>query len=59
MRAYRDTALARRFDRFAHRVRIARMKTTRDVCRGDELEHFLILARAFAEIGVKIDNKIH
>ena len=36
----------------AHGVRVARMKTGRDVRRRDELEEFIIMARAFAQIGV-------
>jgi hypothetical protein len=56
MRANGDFAVARRFNRPAHRVRVARMKATCNVCRCDKLKDLVIVPRAFAEIGVKIDS---
>jgi len=39
-----------------HRIRIADMKARCNIRRADELEQLLIVARAFAKIGVEIDN---
>ena len=46
-------------DRRVHRIGIAGVKTSRDAGRADELEQLVVVARAFAKIGVKIDNQIH
>jgi hypothetical protein len=59
MRANGDFAIARCFNRPAHRFRIARMKAAGDVCRGDKHKEFVVVPSAFAEIGVKIDNQAH
>jgi hypothetical protein len=35
------------------------MKAAGDVCRCNKREDFVIVTRAFAEIGVKIDSQLH
>ena len=59
MRANSDSVLLRREKRFAHHRRISRVQTAGDVGRADEREQLLVVARAFAEIGVEIDAQLH
>ena len=59
MRANGDFAVARRFNRPAHRFRVARMKAAGDVCRCDKGKKFVVVSRAFAKVGIKIDKQAH
>ena len=59
VRANRDFAVARGFDRSAYCLGVARMKAAGNICGCDESEQFVIVAGAFAEVGVKIDNGAH
>ena len=43
----------------AHRVGIARMEAGCDIGGRHELEKFIVLSSALAEIGVEIDAEIH
>jgi hypothetical protein len=54
MRSDGDAVLLRRTNCGVHRIGIAGVKTRCDVRRADELEQFVIVAGAFAEIGVEI-----
>ena len=56
MRADSDSVLFRRRNCGVHRIGIARVKTSCDVRRADELEQLRIVSRSFAEIGIKIDR---
>src|SRR5207237_7045924 len=56
MRSDGDSVVLRGRNCGVHRIRIARVKTGRDICRADELEQFLIVTCAFAEVHVDIDG---
>ena len=56
MRSDSDSVLLRRGNCSMHRIGIASVKSGRDIRRADELEQFIIVACAFAEIGVQIDR---
>src|SRR5450755_4220134 len=59
MRANGDATFTGCEQRCVHHARISRMKTAGDVCGSDEREQFVIVARAFAKIGVEIDAQFH
>ena len=59
MRSDSYSLLLRRGNGGVHRIGIAGVKTSRDIRRADQLEQLGVVARAFAKIGVKIDNQIH
>ena len=59
MRPERDPALERRLDRSENRRVIAGVKAAGNVRRADQIENFLIVSRAFPEIGIEIDDEIH
>src|SRR6516162_4275898 len=59
MRADGHVSLPSHFYRLPHRVGIAGVEATGDIRRSYERQEFVVVSRAFTEIGVEIDNKAH
>ena len=59
MRTNRDIARARGFDRCAHCIGIPGVKSASNVGGCHQRQQLDVMTRAFAQVGVKIDNQAH